>query len=528
MDFDIYKLDKPLQPKDTLKVSFIVQNEENSFLKDRSPVIENGTFLNNGIFPSFGYPESVELFDNDVRKKYNLKPKERMPLPTDSIARQNTYISNEADWITFETIVSTSDDQTAIAPGYLQKQWKKDGRNYFHYKMDRPMLNFYAFNSGRYEVKRDKWNDVNLEIYYHKNHTYNLDRMMDAMKKSLAYYSENFSPYQHKQARIIEFPNMMGTFAQSFANTIPFSEAIGFIAKVDEENPDAVDYPFSVVSHEIAHQWWAHQVIGANVQGATLLSESLSEYSSLKVLEHQYGKPQMRRFLKDALDNYLQGRTFEWKEEKPLMYNENQQYIHYNKGSLVLYALSDYIGEKNMNNALKKYVQKVAFQEAPYTNSIELVNELRAATPDSLKYIINDMFETITLYDNKVTKATSKKLPNGKYEVTIEFDVSKYKANKDGKRIFADRNGKTLKATKKGKKYATESYPLNDYIEIGVFAEETIKGKKRDKELHLKKVKITGIENKVKVIVNEKPLEAGVDPYNKLIDTQSEDNRRKL
>ena len=232
MDFDIYKLDKPLQPKDTLKVSFIVQNEENSFLKDRSPVIENGTFLNNGIFPSFGYPESVELFDNDVRKKYNLKPKERMPLPNDSIARQNTYISNEADWITFETIVSTSDDQTAIAPGYLQKQWKKDGRNYFHYKMDRPMLNFYAFNSGRYEVKRDKWNDVNLEIYYHKNHTYNLDRMMDAMKKSLAYYSENFSPYQHKQARIIEFPNMMGTFAQSFANTIPFSEAIGFIAKV--------------------------------------------------------------------------------------------------------------------------------------------------------------------------------------------------------------------------------------------------------------------------------------------------------
>ena len=352
--------------------------------------------------------------------------------------------------------------------------------------------------------------------------------MMDAMKKSLAYYSENFSPYQHKQARIIEFPNMMGTFAQSFANTIPFSEAIGFIAKVNEENPDAVDYPFSVVSHEIAHQWWAHQVIGANVQGATLLSESLSEYSSLKVLEHKYGKPQMRRFLKDALDGYLRGRTFEWKEEKPLMYNENQQYIHYNKGSLVLYALSDYIGEKNMNNALKKYVQKVAFQEAPYTNSIELVNELRAATPDSLKYIIKDMFETITLYDNKVTKATSKQLPNGKYEVTIEFDVSKYKANKDGKRIFADRNGKTLRATKKGKKYATESYPLSDYIEIGVFAEETVKGKKRDKELYLKKIKITGIENKVKVIVNEKPLEAGVDPYNKLIDTQSDDNRMKL
>ena len=84
------------------------------------------------------------------------------------------------------------------------------------------MLNFYAFNSARYEVKKEKWNNLNLEIYYHKGHEYNLDRMMDALKKSLAYYSENFGEYQHKQARIIEFPKTMGTFAQAFANTMPF------------------------------------------------------------------------------------------------------------------------------------------------------------------------------------------------------------------------------------------------------------------------------------------------------------------
>src|SRR5690606_18334560 len=123
-----------------------------------------------------------------------------------------------------------------------------------------------------------------------------------------------------------------------------------------EDSPDAVDYPFSVVSHEMAHQWWAHQVIGAKVKGATLLSESMSEYSSLKVLEKEYGKFQMRKFLKEALDGYLRGRTWEWKEENPLMYNENQQYIHYNKGSLVLYAMSDYLGEKRFNDVLKTFV----------------------------------------------------------------------------------------------------------------------------------------------------------------------------
>jgi ABC-2 type transport system permease protein len=527
-NFDIYRLEKSLASGDSIQMKFRVKNKPNSIFRDNSPVEYNGTFINNSMFPSIGYSDQGELTDDDVRKKYGLKPRERMPKPTDSIARQNTYISNDADWVTFETTVSTSVDQTAIAPGYLTKKWTKDGRNYFHYKMDRKMLNFYAFNSAKYEVKKDKWNDINIEVYYHKGHEYNLDRMISGVKKSLDYYTKNFSPYQHKQVRIIEFPRTSGSFAQSFANTIPFSEAIGFIAAVDDEDENGVDYPFSVTSHEVAHQWFAHQVIGANVQGATLLSESLSEYSSLKVLEHTYGKTQMRKFLKDALDSYLQGRTFENKKEQPLMYNENQQYIHYNKGSLVLYALSDYIGEKNMNDAIKRYIQKVAFQDAPYTNSLEFVEELDAATPDSLKYIINDMFETITLYDNRIEKATSKKLPNGTYEVKIDFLVSKYKADDNGKRLYKDKNGKTLTFKKKDSKYTIESFPLEDYIEIGVFSEQTVKGKKKDKELYLKKVKVDKINNSITVIVKEKPLEVGVDPYNKLIDTQSDDNRIKI
>ena len=529
LNFNIYRLKSPLVPGDSIKLSFTVQNKPNTLIKNNSPILANGTFVNNfQLFPSIGYAADGELSDDDARKSYGLKPKERMAKATDSIARKNTYISNDADWMNFETTVSTSGDQIAIAPGYLSKEWKAGGRNYFHYKMDQKMLNFYAFNSARYEVKKDKWKDVNIEIYYQKGHEYNVNRMISGVKKSLDYYTENFSPYQHRQARIIEFPRTGGSFAQSFANTIPFSEAVGFIADVDDNDEDAVDYPFSVTSHEMAHQWWAHQVIGANVQGATLMSESLSEYSSLKVLEKQYGKSQMRKFLKEALDHYLTGRTMENKKEQSLMFNENQQYIHYNKGSLVLYALSDYIGEKNMNNALKEYIKNVAFQEAPYTNSIEFVSYLDKATPDSLKYVIDDMFRNITLYDNRIKNFTSKKLPNGKYEVTIDANVSKYRSGEKGKREFKDKSGKTLTFKGKDDKYAVDSYPLNDYVEVGIFGEKTVNGKTKEKELYLKKHKITKIDNKSVIIVDEKPVEAGIDPYNKLIDTDSNDNRRKL
>ena len=78
-----------------------------------------------------------------------------------------------------------------------------------------------------------------------------------------------------------------------------------------------------------------------------MLSESLSEYVTLKVIEQVNGKKKMRKFLKRSLDEYLTSRTFERKRENALMYNDGQGYIHYQKGSLVFYALSDYIGEKN-------------------------------------------------------------------------------------------------------------------------------------------------------------------------------------
>jgi ABC-2 type transport system permease protein len=134
---------------------------------------------------------------------------------------------------------------------------------------------------------------------------------------------------------------------------MPFSEGIGFIADVDDTDDSGVDYPFAVTAHEVAHQWWAHQVIGADVMGATLLSESMAEYVSLKVIEKSQGKNKMRTFLKEALDGYLLQRTLERKREKPLMYNDGQGYIHYQKGSMVLYALSDYVGEKKMNGAIQ-------------------------------------------------------------------------------------------------------------------------------------------------------------------------------
>lgn len=500
----LFRLQQPLLPGDSLKINFEFDYTPKGFDNDGIPtqIVANGSFFNNQIMPSLGYSDAAELSSNKERKKYNLPPKPRMAAINDSAAHQNTYISKDADWIRFETQVSTNADQTAIAPGYLVKQWKENGRAYFKYKMDSPMLNFYAYQSARYTIKKAKWNDVNIEIYYDKAHAYNVDNMILSIKNSLEYYTRNFSPYQHKQVRIIEFPRY-ASFAQSFANTIPFSENIGFTNKVDTADWSKIDLPYYVTAHEVAHQWWAHQVIGADVQGSTLMSETMAQYSALMVMEHRYGKDNMKKFLKHEMDKYLRSRTVDGKGEKPLMLVENQQYIHYEKGSVIMYALKDYIGEDSLNAALRKYIAKVGFQEPPYTDAVEFVNYLRAATPDSLKYIISDMFEHITIYENYVKALKTEKTADGKYKVTLTVGCTKFRSDSMGN----------------NKKVA-----INDYIDIGVFGAVKPGSKDQYNPLIFYKVKMDAPEKTFVFVVNEKPIFAGIDPYNKLVDRTPDNN----
>jgi aminopeptidase N len=264
---------------------------------------------------------------------------------------------------------------------------------------------------------------------------------------------------------------------------------------------------FYVTAHEIAHQWWAHQVMGANMQGATVLSESLSQYSALMVMEKEYGRQKMRRFLKNELDGYLSGRGGELLEELPLYRVENQQYIHYEKGSLVFYRLREEMGEAALNRALKAFLQDKGYQQPPYTTSKELLDYIRAEAGPQHETLIVDLFEKISFYDNRVETAAAKKRADGKYEVVLDLHAAKRYA--DGK----------------GKETAGK---LDDWIEVGVFARGPSGEEKDEKPLYLKRHRITTASPKITVVVDAEPYEAGFDPYNKLIDRVSSDNRRRV
>ncbi|HKP30207.1 MAG TPA: M1 family aminopeptidase, partial [Gemmatimonadales bacterium] len=502
----ILRFQPALAPGDTTRLRYRGRWEQHGFRNNgpETVVVDDGTFVNSEYYPVLGYQDGGEITSESDRKKEKLPPRERMPSIDDESARADTYLNTGADWIDFEATVSTAPDQIAIAPGYLQKEYEENGRRVFEYKMDRPIHNFFSFLSARYTVMRDTFRGIDLEIYYHKGHEYNLGRMMESMKATLAYLGDHVSPYQYRQVRILEFPRY-STFAQAFPNTVPYSENIGFILRASDKDDD-LDMPFFVTAHEVAHQWWGHQVTGANVQGSTVFSEGLAEYSALTVMEKRYGQAHIQKFLAQELDRYLTGRTNETKREMPLMLVENQPYIHYNKGSLVLYALRDYIGEDSMNAALSRFVRDKAYQMPPYTTAREFVGYLNAVTADSLKPVITDLFETITLWDFKTEDASALKNPDGTWTVSLKVTATKFRADSLGSQT---------------------EIPINDLVDIGVFGDKQ-PGNLLGKPLLVERRRITAKETTIEVEVKEEPKKAGIDPYNKLIDRAPRDNSKTV
>jgi ABC-2 type transport system permease protein len=437
------------------------------------------------------------------RRQYGLPPEPGAPKLEDTAAREFHYLSHDSDWVNADLTVSAPADQTVLAPGKLVDSKVDGGRRISHFHTEAPILHFFSIQSARYAVREDHYKDTALAVYYHPAHPYDVENMIKIMKESLDYYTTNFSPYQFWQLRILEFPDYLN-FAQSFPGTVAYSEAAGFI--FDTRRLDKADLVTYVTAHEAAHQWWFHHVISADMEGMTVLSETLAQYSALMVMERLHGPDNIHRFLRESLDGYLRGRGKEPVEERSLerVDGQKQAYIGYQKGAVVMYLLKDQIGEETVNRALRHLLRDYSFKGPPYPRSRELVDYLREEAGPEHQQLITDLFQKITLYDFKVVSAHTSKRTDGKWDVTLDVEARK---------LYAD-----------GKGVETEA-PLDELIDIGVFTvdpnRETFA---KSNVLSMQKQRVQSGKHTFTVIVDQEPKFVGIDPYNKYIDRKPDDN----
>jgi ABC-type transport system involved in multi-copper enzyme maturation permease subunit len=504
--YGIYRLRDPLEPGATIECRFDLTVANKGFVNHGAQVavIDNGTyFTKRDFFPVIGYDAHRQLADPDERRRRGLEPAGRFAGIDDLSARRNTPRAPDADRVDFETTASTSVDQIAVTSGELQREWVESGRRYFHYRAELPITHHFAYLSARYEVTRSEWNGVAIEVYHHPGHDDNVGRMVDAAGKSLAYFTANFGPYQHRSLRIVEFPRYVrdGT---AFPGLIALSESMGFNARLD--GAEAIDYPFYVTAHEVAHQWWGQQVVGADVQGAGMLHETLAQYSALMVMEDEFGREQMSRVLEYEHDWYLRGRAGERGVEPPLALAERQEYVYYHKGALAMYALRDAAGETRLNHALSRYLSRAASGGPPYTTTAELLEEIRPAVPEGWEHLVEDLFERITMFDTEVAAATFTERADGMFLVRLEVEIRKLRTDSAG---------------------VEREIPIDDWIDIAVFGGDK-DGEGGGAELFFERRRIRASPVVFEIVVDRRPARVAIDPYYKLIDRDRGDNVRAV
>ena len=505
-NYRIFAFDTPMAPGERRTMAFETVLREQGFKNARplTSVVGNGTFLNDrDITPTLGMDRQGLLSDRRKRARYGLPRELHAPALGTPGADQFNGLGRDSDWVTADIWVATDADQTPIAPGYKVLDRIQGDRRVSEFRTEAPILRFFSIQSARYAQRAEPYKGVTLTAFYDPQHAWNVDRMIKAMKASLDYDQANFSPYQFRQIRFLEFPAWNGAFAQSFANTVPWSEDLGFIADLPKRS-DKIDYVTYVGAHEIAHQWWAHQVIGADEQGGEALAETLAQYSALMVMKHMYGPDMIRRFLKYELDRYLRSRGGDTLPEQSLERVEEQPYIYYRKGSLVMYRLQDEIGEDAVNRALRTLIAAHAFRGPPYPTTLDLVAALRAQAPPDKQALITDLFEKIALYDVKTTRAAASKRADGRYDVTLTVTARK---------LYADGAGKETEA------------PMAETLDVGLFTSDPGKpGFDAGKVISIQRMPIhTGVQT-LRLIAAKAPRFAGADPYDKLIDRDADDN----
>jgi ABC-2 type transport system permease protein len=352
--FSIHRFQHAIRPGDSLVLSFVIKNKPNTLFQTFSPVLSDGSYIKSEVFPAIGY------FADEAENTTG-----------------HHYQRYDSDRITIESLIRAPQNQTVLAPGKRIRAVTDGAFTGHHFKTEYPIKFVFGILSAHYVLVEDTVAGKHLQLYHHPDHAFSKTSFLDGLKQSLAYHTSFFGAYPGESIQLAEFPRSFGTFATTAAQTIPVSET-RFLQDLSAAET-TTDLAFYVAAHELSHQWWGNALLPAAAPGASMLTESLAEYCTVKIYEQQFGKEAAQRFLAIQKQRYEAGRAAETGVEPPLwLVLPHQTYLSYGKGALAFYALSDLIGEEKLNHILRAFLEEHRNKGAPYPAAVQLIDKIRA------------------------------------------------------------------------------------------------------------------------------------------------------
>lgn len=499
-DFGIYlfQFEEALQVGDSIQFQFELEYAPKGYEESKA-IVANGSYITHRDFePILGYSSGVEIIQKKEREKRGLAEKIEEPITDTHIQMEETNMEK----VPFETIVSTSEDQTALSSGRLIKEWTENNRTYYHFKTDQPVTPMIAYFSATYETQNSSYEGISIEQYYDKAHAFNIADVEKSIKTTLEYCQTNFGDYAFNQVRIAEIPSHWPFGGFAHPGVISMVENRLYLNDVSDSST------FNLVAkrtiHEVAHQWWGHTLSAKPVAGGSLLIEGFAKYTEAVIMEKMYGKRAVYALSEDARRKYFNYRSFANGIEPPVYKVLGQAYISYGKTLHVLLALRDLIGEDKINTILKSITDRYRSSTELEVNTLDFLAEVYKVTPQKYHTLIDDWFKKVITYDLAIDETSSyKPLPNGTFEVTVKVHAKRFSMLESGD---------------------TKPIAISEPIKIGVFTTHPSQVKHDSEMLFYESSEINQEMTEVKLIVKEKPSYIAIDPYGTRSDENLADN----
>ncbi|HPQ38964.1 MAG TPA: M1 family aminopeptidase [bacterium] len=384
----VFTPDSPLEPDDGILLSFSFKNRiPVGISKNGQPasefVLPSGVVLTS-FTPSFaplpGFVEEVGLTKDN-------RPDAREYAPDFYQGRTLPFVG-AANAFTTHIEITVPSYMRANSVGVLTSVIDHEDTRTWIWDSDYP-IRFYNIVAGEY-AKRE--GSEGTAVYYHPEHAYNVDKILQALDGARTYYSQWYAPYPWKELRITEFPGI-AYYAQGFPSNISFSEQVGFLVK-DEKDGNAA---FTVAAHESAHQWWANILTPGKGPGGNVLSEGMAHFSTAMLIDAELGQAAREAFLKRIEDSYGDKRMVD--NERSLAWVDGSRpgddTIMYDKGGWVFWMLRDLMGHDALMSGLRAFIETYRFgPDYPVIQDFTVF--MRAYAPDPHAY---DAFVDQWFYD---------------------------------------------------------------------------------------------------------------------------------
>jgi hypothetical protein len=335
------ELNQPMQPGAQLTLNYRLQMRSQTFAIHRG-IVTNGVYFHQGEFePLLGYAAMLEIDDSFSRKEFGLAEKNSV-IP--SLTTQKRA---------FSATLSTSSPQTALTSGELVRQWQQGGRSYFHYEMPQKIYPVVGYFSAHYQKHQITAGDIPVTLYFHPEHQRNVAEIAKAAKFSLETMQKQFGDYPYSTLRIIEVPNFHPFGGRASAGIVALNENL-FLQ--DYQDGAAINNVARNTIHEVAHQWFGEKLSPKITRGEKVLTESIAKEIEASILGQMYGASMQTSLMAFNLRRYQSGRAFAHQDQTSLLNLDQQEYIAYGKGPIVLQALKKHLGDEQYHAVLRNFI----------------------------------------------------------------------------------------------------------------------------------------------------------------------------